>query len=327
MNEKRQGRGPDDPPARLRLARTVQCVERMLDRHAGGERSLSVTVGERALSVNTELVALATEMRSADRALRDRVIRGLAWQVQVLGDLGQGSADSATPGDPASNACLAFDLAVGELLVEELSRTLDRDLRSVDARWFQSLAQLRAAISRLCEEIRAGRDSGLEGDARRLVSLIHAEGGVSEYLTGARRGHELESKPPGRIKCEPCLERNPSRRFVERLAALLVVALVVHVALHAPSWLAERSGKVFELSDFSRVPGVVEMEDCPPSVLLTVRDAAWSRLDGDGRRALLDQTRTIVTPRGYQGVLLSTESGDVVGQWATHSGILLYEPQ
>jgi hypothetical protein len=275
--------------------------------------------------VNTELVALATGALRAERVLRDGVVQGIAWQVKTLGDLGHSRSVSGPvpPADGAAQGCLVFDLALGRILVDDLSLALKGGATSLSARCTDVLSSFVAGLSRRCEEIRSELGLDQEDAASRLATAVRGQGGLSAYLGDA------ESGPAPTATTAPIVRvnRSASRRAVLVLSALLVLALVAHAALNWPSWLGKESEGVFELADFSQVQGVVELEDCPPSVLLTVREGTWWGLDGEGRRDLLDQTRSIVRSRGYQGVLLSTERGAVVGQWAPHSGIVVYDPE
>ena len=92
MTEDRTSTTAEAERGRRELARAVRRLERVLAKNAAAGCSLCVAIGDRTLTIDTELAALARGAATDDPALSGLALRVQGWQVKTLGDLDRLSA-------------------------------------------------------------------------------------------------------------------------------------------------------------------------------------------------------------------------------------------
>lgn len=310
------------------LARTAHRLNRALLKHAGADRSLGISIGDRSMAIDPELVALINSLRERCAETGEALVRGLAWQVNALNDL---EGRSAPPSDTAAvdefEGRLLLAIAAGERITAEIDGIREKEQGSLGPRWTKVVQELRHRTVGVIRELQSALPEQALANLDATRHALAASSGTVPLEMNREAAPETDGAPPnsrtkrGRRPHERM--RAPSR-VVSVLGALLVCAALLHVAARWDALGANQQRGSFTLSDFSDVRGIIELEDCPPSVLLTARRATWESLSESGRFDLLEQTKKIIVAEGYQGILISTEDGTVVAQWTSHSGLEMF---
>ncbi len=309
------------------LGRTAQRLNRALLKHAGADRSLGISLGDRSMAIDPELVALINSLRDRCPEMGEVLVRGLAWQVNALADLEVRSAPPPNTDAAEIDARILFSIAAGERIAAEIDATRDKEQGSLGPRRTRVVQELRHRIAGVLRDLRSAvPDHVLENLDAARDALVSSRGEATSAANGEAEPEEDGVPPAARTRPgrRPRTRMRAPSRIVSALGALLVCAALLHVAARwdALGWDQPRGS--FTLSDFTEVRGIIELEDCPPSVLLTARRATWESLSESGRFDLLEQTKRIILPEGYQGILVSTEDGAVVAQWTSHSGFEMF---
>jgi hypothetical protein len=107
--------------------------------------------------------------------------------------------------------------------------------------------------------------------------------------------------------------------------AILSAAFVLSAAIWAatvwlPSTLREDPPRV-SLSSLEDTDVVLAIVARPPSLYVDVDGAAWDALTHVQKRRRIEQVADVVSPVGFDGVLLRDESGRPVAQWIRGRGV------
>ncbi len=177
-------------------------------------------------------------------------------------------------------------------------------------------AQLRHAVT----ELSAGnRSHDAAQAALRSAALSEALAWLNatiDRLAAARV--EADRLPP---EATPASARRERRRTSAMVALLVFLAGVLLVIVHTSGRPAPIPA--FTLDDFAELPAVTAVVARPPSLYLTVDEAAWSGLDDAARTRLTEAVADRLEPAGYSGAILRTPTGMVVAEWLRESGVRL----
>ena len=109
------------------------------------------------------------------------------------------------------------------------------------------------------------------------------------------------------------------------MAVLLIFAgTASYVSMNFQSWMNRPEAGTLDGNAFAQLPSVLEFEDCPPSVFVTVDAVAWTHMDDSSRADVVSRIRQTIQMEGYQGALVYTRSGAVVAQWDVRDGVQIF---
>jgi hypothetical protein len=224
-------------------------------------------------------------------------------------------------------------------LLREVQQIIDRSVEHgalEEAREWGSLQyRVRYTVTRAMQRIAQSEHRRIHHLADSLTDLPAKTSAPLSLASSEVTKREPEpdgQQPPGPIQDllhegsdgPPILDTASPVPFLGR-TAILSAAFVLSAAIWAatvwlPSTLREDPPRV-SLSSLEDTDVVLAIVARPPSLYVDVDGAAWDALTHVQKRRRIEQVADVVSPVGFDGVLLRDESGRPVAQWIRGRGV------
>lgn len=246
------------------------------------------------------------------------------------------AADSRSFSNPATEAELMLDAAIGMALVKQIQAVIDRLLQEGSIQEARPLSRFHHTLRHAAFDARNRINTAQHGRLDDLTTDLAAAVGHEEAAEPAQEDHpdasrkkrvrtQTQIRPArARILIQPSKKPSKLPNLTEILILLVVIAFAVRfggeklqpepVVLHpAPTAKA-----------ISAIDSKWNFEFRYPAVFATVESANWDDLDPVERHALLLRVSQLVGTHGYSGLFLTSTDGTPLAQWNVREGA---EPQ
>jgi hypothetical protein len=240
---------------------------------------------------------------------------------------------------------------IGFAIAADLQRTVDEMILSGDMATAKKLSQLRnrfvREVNKLEEQVgdqnfdhcrdlgnefaeRAYREKNPEKESRESEetdTLKNTElGALLEEAHAAETTRSRQAtfdKNHGYVEfsARKAMSKRKALPWMTGIVILLAAVWIVRIGL--PMWSAPNV-PVIDLAQLNH-PAILYSEAVPPTIFVTLNGKEWAAMNADNRRDMIESTRALLEPAGYQGALFRTADGMSVGQWLKNTGVRLLE--
>lgn len=274
--------------------------------------------------------------------LEDIVTEGVAVIAKCRTDLDAGRGDVDNLRETyARQAELMLATAVGSVVVRELQKLCNALLAHGDNEVARELNQFQHEVRRAVQEVRGSLS---ENERERATEFASAFAGEPEALapdlpvekSPASRPRVPTQVQPRRRAANPSAaphsqavfhEPTPARpsRFRSHVLGIAVSAMVVGLAAYGVSGFRDTAVKGDASESLnaavSSIPGVTEVQDRMPYIVLTVREGFWDASDPSTHEDWVDNIRRLVERHGYSGLVVRSTGGTPLAEWVHDRGI------
>lgn len=305
-----------------------------------GARPTSISVGSRPIPVESwEWDAVSEWARSQrEDGWAVLLIEGLAFEARCGADMEHAAASD-----------LQFDAVLGFKLMAEVQRVVEGMVVRGRMDQAKKLTQFRhrinetvTAVGRLVGEaslqeaealatatpLEPAGGMNLGSDvvrddaavsATKLKALVELEGKLQKRVYD----EEIGSLPPPAPPQAATGDETQKRPIPTRLVLVSVLAGLTLVWFFVVAWpnVANKPTRGFLQSDFEDLSVIRAVSARPPSLFVTVDDAAWGALTDDDRRRLVAKVAEKIGPAGYTGARFTGAAQRTLAQWLKAGGV------
>jgi len=270
--------------------------------------------------------------------VEDLVTQGVAVMAKCRTDLAEcgGRTDNLNV-TYARQAEMMLDAAVGSVVVRELQTLGNKLLSKGENEDVKELNRFQHEVRRTVQQVRGSLSDAEKARATEFATLLRGGPDATEDDFG-----DVDSSPatkpapaaPARRKrpraAEPTvvfLDEKPasSGRFRVYLMRFVLTAIVVGLIGYGVSGLTaspvEGDASESLTAAVSAMPGVTEVNDRMPYIVLTVRDEFWNDRGESARKDWIRELSRMTERHGYSGLVVRSTGGTPLAEWVRGRGI------
>lgn len=116
---------------------------------------------------------------------------------------------------------------------------------------------------------------------------------------------------------------DPNRHAGVKRLALVALVVVLAVVLGRLWVMRPRQLRDFSPEQFPTVPGIEQVINRSPDLIIVVRDAPWEAADLIDHKAAVDGVVTLIEPAGYRGLEIRSATDPLLASWYSGEGIVI----